>query len=313
MTRFRFSNAAKAKILILLLAGTTFLTSCATNTSNISLSETSSGYHETQNAESKNEAKKIESLDQIHPTYTFKKWAGEPYLTIDEKSLEQIITLAMQDAEEFYLGIGSYNMKYDSKLNRIDTPGNFYTDWMTPSFFKARAKQEGSEIFMINYRANLNQNLYKDPCGVMQVNASELVPTLEEYFQNIYGISIDFDNLEIFPNKHDIANIESKQAQKNITQTVYNNVYLSVCYDIYQAKCLHPGHTDYYASYGGYSEDIRRQATIAAYLFGTDVVSSLKKGTFFEKYSNTDYVQNITRFQKEFEAQKKSAEIEYQN
>lgn len=313
MFPIKVSNAAKAKFLILLLAGTTILTSCASKDVDLSLSETTSGYHESYDSESKNEAVKIESLDQINPTYTYKKWAGKPYLTIDEKSLEQIITLAMQDAEEFYLGIGSYNMKYDSKLNRIDTPGNFYTDWMTPSFFKARAKQEGSSLFMINYRANLDSNLYNDPCGIMQVNASELVPTLEDYFQNIYGISIDFDNLEIFPNKHDIANIESKQAQKNITQTVYNNVYLSVCYDIYQAKCLNPGHTDYYSKYGGYSEDIRRQATIAAYLFGTDVVSSLKNGTFFEKYSNTDYVQNITRFQKEFDSQKKSAEIEYQN
>ena len=309
--RYRFLNAGRAKLLVLLLAGTIILTACSTGTTaDFSSTHTSSS----ATVSSTENEPEITSLEQIDPTYKFKKWAGESYLTIDEESLEQIITLAMQDAEDFYLGIGSYNMKYDENLNRIDTPGNFYTDWMNPAFFKARAKQEASELFMINYRANLNSNLYNDPCGIMQVNASELVPTLEQYFQNVYGLEIDFDNLELFPDSHDVANFEtSKQAKKNITQTVYNNVYLSICYDIYQAKCLHPGHTDYYSSYGGYSEELRKQATIAAYLFGTDVVSSLKQGTFNEKYASTKYVQNITRFQKEFESQKQTSQNEFQN
>ena len=309
--RYRFLNAGRAKLLVLLLAGTMILTACSTGTTaDFSSAHTSSS----STVSSTENEPKITSLNQINPTYKFKKWAGESYLTIDEESLEQIITLAMQDAEEFYLGIGSYNMKYDENLNRIDTPGNFYTDWMNPAFFKARAKQEASELFMINYRANLSSNLHNDPCGIMQVNASELVPTLEQYFKNVYGLEIDFDNLELFPDSHDIANFEtSKQAKQNITQTVYNNVYLSICYDIYQAKCLHPGHTDYYSSYGGYSEELRKQATIAAYLFGTDVVSSLKQGTFNEKYASTKYVQNITQFQKEFESQKQTSQNEFQN
>ena len=295
MKKFRPTNLAYGLVVALLLSGSTVLTSCT----NSEIDKTP----DTHISGSKDYSKPIKSIDQITPTYEFKRWDGEYYLTIDEESLEQIIKLAMKNAQSFYLGIGSYNMKLDKDLNNMKGENNFYTDWMNPEFFMARAKQESSELFMVNYRANLNEDINKDPCGIMQINPNSVKETLMQYYRDIYHEDINLMNIQVFPNESDVEKAEtSKKAQKNITQTIYNNVYLSICFDIYEAKCLNPGHTDYYSRYGGYSEDLRRQATIAAYLFShDDVVESLINGSFNELYGSTEYVQNITQFQKEFE------------
>ena len=302
MKVFTPTTLSKEKIIALLLSGSAFLTACSNAESNTALTTGDNDSNPTHNSAQKEQITKIESLEQVKPNYIFKRWAGEYYLTIDEESLSQIIQLAMRDAQKFYLGIGSYNMKLDENFNNIPGNENFYTDWMNTEFFMARAKQEASELFMVNYRAGLSSDINKDPCGIMQINPKSTKDTLMEYYRTIYKENIDLSHLQVFPSDEDVANVErSKQAQKNITQTVYNNIYLSICYDIYETKCLNPGHENYFKPYGGYNESIRHHAAIAAYYYSLDdIVESLIDGSFYDKYYPTVYVQNILKFQEEF-------------
>jgi len=303
MKTYKPTKLSKEAIIALLLTGTTLLASCSSSnrSSETDSNKTTSTKKPISTSDSLNPT--INSIKDIQPNYKFKRWDGELYLTIDEDSLSKIIDLAMRDAQDFYLGIGSYNMNLDDNLNRLSGKENFYTTWMNNEFFMARAKQEGSPIFMVNYRAGLDSDINKDPCGIMQINPKSTKDTLMQYYSYIYGKNIDLNSLKVFPSDKDVANVEkSKQAQENITETVYNNVYLSICYDIYQAKCLNPGHTDYFAPYGGYDESIRHHATIASYYYSLDdIVSSLIAGKFYETYYPTVYVQNILKFQDEFQ------------
>ena len=292
--RFKKAKLAASAIAILLAVGA--FTGCS-NPHTSHLQENS-----------KNESSYTESVSQSQGNpFEVKKWKGEEYLTIKEDALRDVISKAMNDAEKFYTGIGAPNMKLDSNNKVIPGKGNFYPDWMNENYFLARAKQE-SGIFMINYRANISDSLSSDPQGVMQINPNDVVPTLEDYYKNVFGENISLDELKLFPSANDVANFKSSDAQDRILETVYNNVYLSICFDIYATKCLNPGHTDYYAPYGGFSDELRQEAVIAQYLWGLPTISnSMKNGTFKNEYASSKYVSNILKFQKDFSAENQNS------
>lgn len=238
----------------------------------------------------------VNDLSNINATFSDTTWLGEKYVKIDEESLLQIIRLAMKDAEKMYKSIGSFNMKLHPITNKhTDT---FYPDWMNEYFFLSRAKKES--VYMINYVGEPVENGYRAK-GIMQIIPEYVVPTLNEYMTNIYNSDITFDKFDLLPSKSDIANYKtSSKARENLKQDIYDSVFTSICYDIYNAKCTGPNHEDYYDKFGGYKESIRNKVVTALYLFRRDdVISSLQNGSFLNTYGSSQYVNDILSYQQE--------------
>lgn len=297
-----------AKMLVLLLCGTLFvgsLTACSssTNTSNNHKEHVTVTMMENPSKPSKQETQ-VKSLAEINATFSHTRWAGEEYIKIDEESLLEIIKLAMRDAKEMYISIGAPNMTITKSGTTSKNPDEFYPEWMNEYHFLARAKRESGN-YMIDYVGPEVDAEGNRALGIMCVVPEYIIPTLNQYMKNTFHSDITFSDRQLFPNQKDLANFEtSKQARENLKKAVYDIVYTSICYDIYNAKCFGPNHTDYYSKFGGYNEEIRHQAIVALYLFKrNDVVSSLKNGTFFEKFGNTGYVKDILSFQDTFEKQ----------
>lgn len=242
------------------------------------------------------------TLEDINPKFS-------PYLdnlAMDDESVLKIIKIAMDDAQEFYKNMGAPNMKYDKNLKVITGDDNFYPDWMNEYFYMGKAMAESS--FRVDVVTDIKSNpTENDAQGILQICPQSLKTTLQEYYKNIFGVSVDLSGLEVVPSKQDLdAALYSKEAQQNIVKAVYNNIYLAICYDIYNAKCLNPiSHQDYYANYGGFSEDVRRLATIGLYGTRRDtVLSGLKAGDLEERLRNISdmdiYLNNISRYEKNF-------------
>lgn len=297
-----------AKLLVLILCGTIFvggLTACNSRTENtnfpkdnITVSASSNNKKPTANKT------QIKSLSEIDATFSHTKWHNKPYIKIDEESLLDIIRLAMRDAKDMYMSIGAPPMTITESGSTSKNPDEFYPEWMNEYHFLARAKRESGN-YMIDYIGPVVDEAGNRAVGIMSVVPEYIVPTLNQYMKNTFHSDITFSNRQLLPSNKDLANFEnSKQARENLKKAVYDIVYTSICYDIYNAKCFGPNHKDYYAKFGGYNEEIRHQAIVALYLYRrNDVVSSLKNGTFFDEFADTDYVQDILNFQDDFENQ----------
>lgn len=297
------------KPLVLLLCGTIFigsLTACGS-----SYNETNdSSYHSTQTTNniskpsSMPESIKVKQLSEINATFSHTRWVGEEYIKIDEESLLEIIQLAMSDAKDMYLSLGATNMTIDSSGKNSTNSNDFYPEWMNEYFFLARAKRESGN-YMIDYVGPAVDEAGNRANGIMCLVPEYIVPTLDEYFKNTFKSNISFQDKNLIPNYKDLATFEnSKQARENLKQAVYDNVFTSICYDIYNTKCLGPNHTDYYSKFDGFNEELRQQTVIALYLYKrNDVISSLKNGTFYQKFGSTSYVQDILNFQDRFQKQ----------
>jgi len=259
--------------------------------------EKTEGQHKNEHA-NKIKVEEIESLDQVKPTFgKFKS-----YTTMDEQSVLQIIKLAMRDAQKFYLDIGALNMKYDADLNNMTGEKNFYTDFMTEYFYLSRAMSEST--FSIDAITKISNNSPENYAhGIMQICPVTTKDTLQQYYRNVFGKKIDYSNMPVIPSAEDLQNIYvSEEAVRNVVQAVYNNIYLSICFDIYNTKCLNPvKHPDYYKAYGGFSEEIRHLAAIG--LYGTRrsiVMEGLENGSLLAdlmsvKYFDT-YLYNLDHY-----------------
>lgn len=294
-----------AKISALTLCASIFasgLTACANNnsSSNQTTSSSKQNYAATETIKNNN-SNSSKSLESIDATFSHTRWSGTEYIKINEADLLEIIKVAMADAEKMYLSIGSNNMNLDK--NTLKSTDEFYPDWMNEYFFLARAKRESGN-YMIDYVGPVVDKQGNRAVGIMCIVPEYIVPTLNDYMKNTYKSNITFDDYKLTPNQNDLNNFEtSKTARENLKQVVYNDVFVSICYDIYNAKCFGPNHTDYYEKFGGYNESIRQQVVTALYLFKRDdVISSLKNGTFLNEFANTTYVKDILNFQKEFSA-----------
>lgn len=292
-----------AKISALALSASMFiggLTSCSSSNTNFDNNTSTSTKQDSYISETytNNDTK---SLKDINASFSHTRWSGKEYIKINEADLLEIIRVAMADAENMYLSIGAKNMKLDK--NTLNSTDEFYPDWMNEYFFLARAKRESGN-YMIDYVGPAVDSQGNKAVGIMCVVPEYIIPTLNQYMKNTYNSNISFDSYQLTPNQNDLSNFESsKQARENLKQIVYNDVFVSICYDIYNAKCLGPNHTDYYEKFGGYDESIRQQAVTSLYLFKrNDIISSLKNGTFLNKFANTKYVKDILNFQKEFSA-----------
>lgn len=294
-----------AKISALALSASLFaggLTSCSNTNSNSNQTATTNkqNYAITEPFENKNSSTS-ESLESIDATFSHTRWSGVEYVKINEADLLEIIKVAMADAEKMYLSICANNMNLDKAT--LKPTEKFYPDWMNEYFFLARAKRESGN-YMIDYVGPVVDEQGNRAVGIMCVVPEYIIPTLNDYMKNTYNSNITFSDYKLTPNQNDLNNFEnSKTARENLKQVVYNDVFVSICYDIYNAKCLGPNHTDYYEKFGGYDEEIRQKVVTALYLFKrNDVISSLKNGTFLNEFANTTYVKDILNFQKEFSA-----------
>lgn len=288
---YKKSNIA-ALILAVTIFGTSFLHSGCANTPSQNFNDSTL---DPQNTINDVVIDNPQSIDDINPVLKISSMYGEDFITIDEKSLLQIIKLAMQDAENYFVGLEAPNMTINPDGTTSTNPGDFYPEWMNEYHFLARARTESGDYSVNVLGSPVGENGYRAQ-GVMQLVEEWIKPTLEYYMNDIFGDNVDLSNIPLIPSKQDILTYKtSKFARDNIVQAVYNNVYLSICYDIYNTKCLNPGHTEYYSNYGGFNEDLRRIATTALYFYEReDVISSLINGTIRE-YDKQGYVYKFNK------------------
>ncbi len=229
-------------------------------------------------------------------------------LQMDEESVLKIIRVAMADAQKFYTNMGAPNMTYDKNLQIVQGKDNFYPEWMNEYFYLARAMSESSRrIDVVTPIPNSEKSDYAH--GMMQIRPESIKKTLAQYYRNIFGVEVDLDDLCVVPSQDDVsAAVYSKEAQQNIVQAVYNNIYLSICFDIYNVKCLNPiSHQDYYAAYGGYKEDVRKLAATTIYTAERGfIISGLQAGNLREKFVNysnhyKNYLNNMEKYQSDYE------------
>ena len=117
-------------------------------------------------------------------------------------------------------------------------PDEFYPEWMDEYHFLARAKRESGN-YMIDYIGPVVKDNGDRAVGIMSVVRSDVVETLDQYMRDTFKTNISFEDRQLLPNEKDLANFEtSKQARENLKKAVYDIVYTSICYDIYNAKCF---------------------------------------------------------------------------
>lgn len=308
-TRYR-----KTKLLALVLSALMLispLTACS-NEQGYESTVTVSGSHTNSSTQNKKPStSQVKSLEDIHPTITQETWYGEKYYVIDEESLLQIIELAMKNTQEFYTEIGAPNMVYDKNLKIVEGKDNFYPEWQNKYFYMARAMSESSR--RLDLVTKIPENTPDNYAhGIMQICPTDIKKTLEQYYSSIFNENVDLSKLEVIPSKADLAKANtSKDAMENVVESVYNNIFLSMCFDVYNIKNLNPvNHKDYYAEYGGFDDDVRRLATIG--LYGTSrstVINGLKNGNLENKLRSIDhmntYLNNLAKYEAQY-AQKYS-------
>ena len=299
----------KTKALALVLSAMMLiapLTACSNdNAPSSTVSVETSGTHSSSqnNKPSQSATNQVKSLKDIHPTLTVEKWSGEQYYVIDEESLLQIINLAMDNVQEFYTEIGAPNMTYDKNLKIVEGKDNFFPEWLNEYFYMARAMSESSRrIDLVTTISGNTPDNYAH--GIMQICPTSTKSTLEQYYSSIFNEDVDLSHLEVVPTKSELANANSsKEAMESVVEKVYNNIFLSMCFDVYNVKNLNPiNHKNYYANYGGYKEDVRRLATIG--LYGTSratVINGLVDGNLEEKLNSIPhmktYLSNLEKYE----------------
>ncbi len=250
---------------------------------------------------SKNE---VVSLKDINPKFT----PSGAHIKIDEDSLYQIVSLAMKDARDFYVGMGAPNMQYDKNLQIKNGEGEFYPEWMNEAFFMARAMSESSlRIDCMTQISGSTTDTHAK--GIMQICENSTKDTLEQYFQSVFGVTKDLDQLKIIPSKQDLEELYySEEAKQNVLRNVYNNVYISILYDVYDAKCKNPvKHENYYSKYGGFSEEMRKFSVTIGYTAGNGfALEGMINGNLREKTyeipAYSTYMHNMNTYQKRYES-----------
>lgn len=310
----RYFPAKAAAFLLALTLFSAPLVACSnTNSSQSKTSNKTNIKESTVMTESMNGVKPnkstITSLSQINAKFSPTTWHGKEYVKIDEESLIQIIELAMKDAKEFYIKNGAPGLTIEKDGKSTKDPDKFYTSWMNKYHFLARAKRESGN-FMINYLGEPVNELGYQAEGIMAIIPEFASETLDEYFKNIFKIETNFEDLQLMPNNIDIKNYQtSKQSRENLKQCVYNSVYTSICYDIYNAKCSGPNHKDFYVKYGGYDEEIRHKLIVSLYLFRREeVLNDLKSGKINQTYFNSSYVKDILKYQENYQNEYENAQ-----
>lgn len=297
MSKHRYK---RAKMLIYLLALTMLaspLTSCSQ--SNMPPEES------VEQSDSYEAESQIKSLQEINAKFSKTTWHGKEYLAIEEDSLLQIIELAMEDAKNFYIKHKAPGLTIEKDGTTTRNPDKFYIDWMNKYHFLARAKRESGSNYMVNFIGEpVNEAGYR-AMGIMAIVPEWASATLDEYCPNHLNVETNFFNLQLVPSKSDVQNYKvSKEAYDNIKQCVYNSVYTSICYDIYNAKSFGPNHEDYYEKYGGYDEEMRHKLIISLYFYRrSDILDDLKSGKIKNTFFKKQYVKDILSFQEEFENQ----------
>lgn len=307
----------KAKSIALILSALMLispLTACTTENSRDAIVSVENGSGSSHKTPSNSEVSTVKSLDEINPKLSVEKWGDNKYYVIDEDSLFQIIDLAMDNVQKFYTEIGAPNMTYDKNLNIVEGKDNFYPEWQNEAFYMARAMSESSRrIDLVTTIPGNSTDNYAT--GIMQICPSSTKETLEQYYKNIFNENVDLSQLQVVPSKTDLANANtSEKAMDNVVEAIYNNIFLSMCFDVYNIKNINPkSHQNYYAKYGGYREDVRKLATIG--LYGTSrstVINGLIEGKLRERLAEIKhmdtYIKNMEKYQAQYE-QKYAAAI----
>lgn len=271
---------------------------------------------------------RILELDEINPTYEFITWKGKQQLTIDDDSMKQIVQLALRDAVDFYYDLEAPNCTFtleNGKLKNTTGKENFIEKQMNWEYYMGRIYQEASGYIMIDFVNDIGRGA-DNPNGVFGSMPLTTNDTLDEYFGLIFKENTDFSKLDSVLTKQDVTNVNSsKEANKIITEKVYNATLKVVIDDIHKLKSMTIGHDECYLPYknmtpeqimvaynihpslkdevvaickelkeynGLYSPTLALAAINATHLNGfTDVRSSMSDGSFFKKYFNSEYIQ----------------------
>ena len=249
---------------------------------------------ETEIQPSYNEIKEVNSLSEIQPKFSVYTLRGKSYIQIDEASVIQIARLVMRDVKEFLIKHGATNMNLDENGNKLSGPENFYAKWQDEYFTAARAYSESS--FMIDYVSNVGA------AGISQLKEKIVKETLQENFKDVFGVTVDFSDLKITPSQEAIDKIfYSKDAQQEAVEAIYNSLLLSTHYTLYLTRNSGPNHKDYYAKYGGYDENLRRDFVTFLYANNwNESHNDLISGNFYKLHDDDVYLNNVRKYQMQF-------------
>ena len=217
------------------------------------------------------------------------------------------------------------SQKFEYDKESIPILENFIEKQMNWEYYMGRIYQEASGHIMIDFVNDIGRGA-DNPNGVFCSIPLTTNDTLDEYFGLIFKESTDFSKLDSVLTKQDVANVNSsKEANKIITEKVYNATLKVVIDDIHKLKSMTIGHDECYLPYknmtpeqimvaynihpslkdevvaickelkeynGLYSPTLALAAINATHLNGfTDVRSSMSDGSFFKKYFNSEYIQ----------------------
>ena len=271
---------------------------------------------------------RIYELDELNPVYEFVTWKGKEQLTIDDDSMKEILKLALRDAVDFYYEIGAPNCSFvlDENGNVTNTKGkeNFLEKQMNWQYYMGRIYQEASGYIMIDFINDIGQGV-DNPNGIFGSMPITTNKTLNEYFRDVFNITIDFAKYDSVITQEDVKTIHSsKETAQKVTEKVYNAALKVIIDDIHKLKSMTKGHEDCYLPYanmspeqimnkynidpslkdevdaicselkqynGKYSPTLALAGLQATHLYGfTDVRAAMKDGTYFKKYFTTEYI-----------------------
>lgn len=281
-----------------------------------------------KNSSSKTETNdRIYELDEINPTYEFITWKGKQQLTIDDDSMKQIVQLALRDAVDFYYDLKAPNCSFilkDGKVTNTTGKENFLEKQMNWQYYMGRIYQEASGHIMVDFVNDIGKG-ENNPNGVFGSMPISTNNTLNEYFRDVFHVTVDFAKYDSVITEEDVAKVlSSKESAKAVTEKVYYATLKVIIDDIHKLKSMTKGHEDCYLPYsnmtpdeimskcnvdeslrdevidicnelkaykGQYSPTLALAGLQATHLYGfSDVRSSMESGTFFSKYFNKEYI-----------------------
>lgn len=270
---------------------------------------------------------RIYELDEINPTYEFITWKGKQQLTIDDDSMKQIVELALRDAVDFYYNLEAPNCSFvlkDGKVTNTTGKENFLEKQMNWQYYMGRIYQEASGHIMVDFVNDIGEG-ENNPNGIFGSMPLSTNKTLNEYFRDIFHVTVDFAKYDSVITEDEVAKVLSnKETAKKVTEKVYYATLKVIIDDIHKLKSMTKGHEDCYLPYanmtpdeimtkygideslrdevidicnelkvydGKYSPTLALAGLQATHLYGfSDVRSSMKNGSFFANYFNKEYI-----------------------
>ena len=270
---------------------------------------------------------RIYELDEINPTYEFITWKGKKQLTIDDDSMKQIVQLALRDAVDFYYDLDAPNCSFvlkDGKVTNTTGKENFLEKQMNWQYYMGRIYQEASGHIMVDFVNDIGEG-ENNPNGIFGSMPLSTNKTLNEYFRDIFHVTVDFAKKDSVITKEEVSKVlSSKETAKAVTEKIYNATLKVIIDDIHKLKSMTKGHEDCYLPYanmtpdeimskysideslrdevidicnelkaydGKYSPTLALAGLQATHLYGfSDVRSSMKNGSFFANYFNKEYI-----------------------